>query len=454
MATFSNSDITFEKPYLCMIRDDIINKKKLKFIAADKTKFEGVVTLTPITESFIEAVNTGDILKINKIIKTGSHLNFFLASSDKEFKWSEIDKQPYSNQGGGTNATIETIKQERASLYAIEMSIKKNGFKNKQEFLKVCGKGLRALYPDMDTEWEETFYQQQITVYKEVGNTKFTHYSQSGDFMEDISKYVKDQYGISQKDTWNPADIWLVNKLSTVKRRLFKKIDDTVTNIEEFNRVLRDMYDTKEVVGISLKKISGKTALWENVNISGNLMNDYDYKFYGSICKLKLKSPGFESQDSYIYVKSSAELVKIQVKDNGGNLKLEGTSNKSTAARLGKAPVEMVKMLMKKYSRKFNNDHNTFPKDVKSFDKRVDEFTEIFNYLVGKTEMGIVKEKVFVDNMRKVFKSKPKIAKTKLMQLSFLYEFYHTKKIEEVSVSLVYLAMKKGDVFGPFAKLY
>ena len=36
------------------------------------------------------------------------------------------------------------------------------------------------------------------------------HYSREGGFMDYISKFVKEKYQISKKDSWNPADIWLI----------------------------------------------------------------------------------------------------------------------------------------------------------------------------------------------------------------------------------------------------
>jgi len=78
--------------------------------------------------------------------------------------------------------------------------------------------------------------------------------------MDYISDICKTKYGISKKDTWNPADIWLVSDLNKVKNTLKTKVLDDVTSLEEFNAILRDMYHERKIVGISLKKMSGKTA--------------------------------------------------------------------------------------------------------------------------------------------------------------------------------------------------
>ena len=42
--------------------------------------------------------------------------------------------------------------------------------------------------------------------------------------MEYMTKIAKDMYGISQKDSWNPADIWLVSDYNKVVAFLEKKL--------------------------------------------------------------------------------------------------------------------------------------------------------------------------------------------------------------------------------------
>ena len=137
-----------------------------------------------------------------------------------------------------------TAMQERASMYAIEQGLNKNGYKDKKTFLKDCKKELKKLYPDMDAAWEETFFQQQITVADKIPKNNNFHYSRDDGFMEKITNLVKDQ-GISQKDSWNPADIWLVESPNKQIETLAR-----AATIEEINDVLRSKFIKNTIVGI------------------------------------------------------------------------------------------------------------------------------------------------------------------------------------------------------------
>ena len=55
---------------------------------------------------------------------------------------------------------------------------------------------------------------------------------------------------------------------------------DDVTPIEEFNAILRDMFHARKIIGISLKKMSGRTAKWELVNLENmDVFDNDEYQF-------------------------------------------------------------------------------------------------------------------------------------------------------------------------------
>ena len=72
--------------------------------------------------------------------------------------------------------------------------------------------------------------------------------------------------GSEKKDNWNPADIWGVRGSS---KDVIIKVEEAVygsrdsQTIQQLNSLMRGMYKSKELVGISLKKTSGKEAKWE-----------------------------------------------------------------------------------------------------------------------------------------------------------------------------------------------
>jgi hypothetical protein len=76
-------------------------------------------------------------------------------------------------------------------------------------------------------------------------------------FINRISKaastLLKDGGHSIQLDKWNPADIWMVNpKYLNAKMKSF-------SSIQEMNEVIKMMFDDRELIGVSLKKV-GSTA--------------------------------------------------------------------------------------------------------------------------------------------------------------------------------------------------
>jgi len=321
----------------------------------------------------------------------------------------------------------------------------------------------------MNEEWEDGFFQQQVTVHKEVGNTKYGHYSREGGFMDYITKFVKDNYKISKKDSWNPADVWLVSDVNKVKRELEKKVKDDVTPLTEFNSILREYFVDRQIVGVSLKKMSGKTARWELVNL-GNMdiydNDEYNFEYDKAEFSLKLKSGNkaeFETSDSKIFISGKKGNIKFQIRQNSAgfnNLKMEGTDLGATSARLGKVPLDMAEQYFKDIKLVWNNSNKNFPQTSAAFLKDYANYKVMFKTVKHLT-IGIT-EDLFKNNIIAVFNSnRPDYAHSKLMQLHLFSQIFSEKmranrniKLNDLLTTFAYYAQKKGAVFGPFGKLY
>lgn len=456
MATLSGGQyITFAKPYLNEVANVIDNNKPLNIDGAGPI----VIAKTKEVRDFIAAVRSKQESKVALVLRDGGQK---FAPIFSGYRWTNIDKGQFTGKGGSSDAKT-TAMQERASLYAIQKGIENNGFKDRAIFFKECRNELKKIYPGMDEEWEETFFQQQLTVYRELGNTKYQHYSRDEGFMDWITKFVKEKYGITQKDTWNPADIWLISNYQSVVATLERKIKDDVTPIQEFNAILRDMFKERKIVGISLKKMSGKTASWELVNLDdADIFDNDEYVFYldNAACNCALKSANdFKTTDSRIVIKSKKQNITFQIRQNSAgfnNLKIEGTDIGASSARLGKVPLAMAQRVFQAYGLTLENDNKKFPKSEQEYLNTINEWESIYKKVKQYTNVPTVDK--FSENMVSVFRSKrPDYAHSKLMQLK-LFETVLTKlrdkKLDEFLTELAFLAQKKGTVFGPFGKLY
>ena len=404
----------------------------------------------------------------------------------------------------------DTAMQEKASLVVIKEGINKNKVFTREEIVEGKGTTGKAIqkkifqqYPAKhhnNLEWMDTFWKQQDTFLnakiagKKIGTS--THYEEydrdnPNGFMDFISDLVRDQFGIAQKDTWNPADIWVVEDKRKVREDLIAAANSV--DINRLNATLRAMLKDKSVIGVSLKKITkGKPARWEVVNLTSTPFtekNDYNFelshiRFNGS---LRPDGKNWTAQDTMVFVYENhspwADIQVTQTTRRWANLKFEPTQRGASGARLGKAPVDMVKELMEDF--KLNKtdvrevmSNAYFPRHLDDFLEDKQFYKEMFNNVkstLSFADMGSNTGNQFVDacvtlyeyaeevgddrGPKSEYAIRSGLVMTKLMQLFFLHilailKRRSKKQLDEFVTGLVFLSMKKGKRFGPFGKLY
>ena len=350
-------------------------------------------------------------------------------------------------------------------------------------------------------EWVTTFYLQQEKLLKKFSGAAFKVFNREEGFMNFISNLIRKEFKISKKDSWNPADIWLIRKAEVFRDKITKELDQpsATKTVKELNAIMRSLFRNKDVVGISLKKISGQTAKYEEINLDDKFYKhleshtgEYDFSVSKIYCKLGLKgsksSVEFATQDTVIFLQDSTkkDIAKFQIKGNTtsglSNLKFEGTEIAASSARLGKAPLELVEKLsgwkdyvkLKIYNSQ-SKSYRNYPKTIKEWNGRKKlalpysdvDFEKVFkrittpvNGIKVTTELKASQVDKFVSNMSTIFKSKnPHIATSKLMQMYFVDKILQltASKRNEYLTDLLFIAQKKGKKvfdFGPFGKLY
>lgn len=361
-----------------------------------------------------------------------------------------------------------TLMQEKASTYVFERVLKDNiTWPSVKAMMddKTTMDGIKDVYPSVEYEWMEVFWKQHVKMFKEFSSSQwhvFDH-SGSGSFMDYITNVIVQKYGISKKDNWDPADMWLIK--GSVKK-ITDIIDATVDGpkgsqtIEELNTVMRSLYKERRLVGVSLKKVSGKQAKWEEFNVKELTLEEMDdYNFPDVETKIRLDEN--MSQDTVVKLTKNGKGYKFQIKGNNStgfsNLKWEATQIGAGAARGGKAQVDQVVQLLNDAGQKFEKANGKYPKSREEFKPREKEFTDMYNRVSKHADTQTRSEEEFVANIEGLFLDKPYVANAKLIQLAFLdavYGITPKKKQEEVWTDIVFLAIKKGNKFGPFGKLY
>ena len=370
-----------------------------------------------------------------------------------------------------------TEMQEKGSKYVFEYVLenKKSGYTNLQSFKsdQKMVDGLKKIYPDVDDDWFDVFYKQhKVILDKFAGSqiTKFDH-SGKGSFMNKITEIINKNFGIAKKDNWNPADIWGVRGSS---KDVIIKVEEAVygsrdsQTIQQLNSLMRGMYKSKELVGISLKKTSGKEAKWEEYNIEAltlNEINDYKYNEINIIYNLKATA-ATQALDTAVQLRQSGggaeynfQITSNDTSRDSQNLKFESKPIGSAKARGGKAQIKAVEALLDDNGvGGYKNRHQNYPKNIEEFGQSKKHYENMFNNIRTKVTTDCKDGDEFVEVIVKIFVGeKPWVAQSKLMQLTFLdhaLKVSPKKKYTEFWTDMLFISIKKGDRFGPFGKLY
>jgi len=394
-----------------------------------------------------------------------------------------------------------TGMQERATAFILQRAFKDNKrFDSVEDIIKdkMTKDGLEKIFKmgnkqifkfDLPVQsktpedtWLTTFYLQQKRLLKEFSGANFTVFNRDGGFMKFITDLIKAKFNVSRKDSWNPADIFLIKQVNVFRKRIKKELEGPsgTQTIKELNAIMRSMFEKREVVGISLKKISGKVAQYEEINVDNEFYKkleqksgDYSLKLGKIILKLDLNKDRFKTKDSNIFLfdVTNKEIAKYQLKGNTtsrlSNLVFEPVEKAAGSARLGKAPLQLVAKLAAFYDRSIYNDttknNANYPKDKIEFTKRQKEYEKMYDRLSKNSlvkEIGVRNNVEFLNNFQKAFDGpEPWIANIKLMQMYFIDKVLqlNDKKRDEFLTDLLFVSQKKGDKvfdFGPFGKLY
>ena len=383
-----------------------------------------------------------------------------------------------SKKTGTSSDAASTRKQELASLWMIRSALSPQPklFKNWDAVTKdkKAFKELTDIYPELittATEWQAGLCAQQKKINEVLqGAGHYKEFNREGGFMDFISKLVKDEFMIGRKDSWNPADVWVIKTTDgTIEQTLIKAAKGGITQL---NHTMIQMWKHKKLKGISLKAISGKTAQFEVVNVDEGLFKKMDnsvFELDKIEIPLNLVNGQFETQDSRIHLnEGETKLIKFQVTQNSkgfNNLKVEGTMVGAGAARAGKVPLDMMKTMMTRdYHNEginfelgqFTNKWQDYPKNLTEFNKDSQIYSEMWNTIKDKVISGIKTKQEFDASFQSAWSTQEDIASSKLMQLTFIHAVLKMQKKpqKEFLTNLTFLAQKKGRKFGPFGKLY
>ena len=159
----------------------------------------------------------------------------------KTLGWTQLEKKVFSSK----NITIDTPQQEKISLKIFEyvLGSRTQNWRSFDEMFRAGedrnGKavsGVAKIFPELNKlpDWWAHFTLQfnEIKEATDLPNNKFDvyQYDGKGSFMKYISDLVVKEMSLySQKDSWNPADIWLI-QTEKIKQHYIKEFNGISKN--------------------------------------------------------------------------------------------------------------------------------------------------------------------------------------------------------------------------------
>ena len=407
-------------------------------------------------------------------------------------KFTKSGLKPGSKPSKASGGRDSTKMQEDASMFIMKHALqnRKRPWPNYQAYLDdpAVEEILDKYYPESGKtweEWRETYYKQSETILKVASGEAWTEFSRDEGFMQWISDLIKKRFKISQKDTWNPADIWLIHNEESTMQYIEDAIGKAGT-LEQLNVAFRNLFNlnilpNESVMGISLKKISGPVAKWQVYNLTDadgkrvtGSFNPDAITYPITSVKLGLHmSPNQQFQGEEMTAIFTTifqgdqinDRIKLQVgrhPSGFANMKYEGNDENARAAKLGKSPVAEVERILTSYGVHHERSHKTYPLTADQFQQQRNKYERMLNKLktnrlVSFTGGNVAEISVYeaLNNIQQQFNgSDPGRANTKCQQIDLIYKTFESGKAERIFTEIIFHAQKIGDQYGPFGKLY
>ena len=460
MALFSKADLSKPK-YIASIVTKIKQGKTIKVSDGKSYLFRKTKDIDNL-----EKVQT-DVQKYTKILLVNNNHVSIFTDGKKSFRFIDIDKAPFSGMGGTSRNALGKQLSDAGELATV-MSLRKD-IKNAKD----TGQSLFVNNPEAFADWLITFKYTPQAVKKIVGNIinfDIIHdATDRSDFTNVVTSFLRKAK--LSKDSWNPADIYIINKSARQKvTNDLKKIVDSYEILDGlvnmFNNKLYKLYEKRILFPISLKQLVTEKASVDYNNIPGKTkVADYNIKIEKFNCNLTAdgKEIGlftFKNEDT-------KKQINLQVRGfphSYGVAQTEITSDGTlTGGRLGKVPTSVIDNILGQYKDVRINKIGYFgsPKPFESFDEnKIKETYNMYETVIKNPKVSNQKFLKYNDYVKLIntSKSNVEIAKNMCMKIQGLkimhFFIKNEKNISTIMNKMINGAKKISDSNGFFIKIY
>ena len=239
---------------------------------------------------------------------------------------------------------------------------------------------------DIEALLDQGWWDSSISIGNEMKkNMKGTYvFHRGSSFVKEIETIFKNlnkaekPKPFSDINKWTPADIWAVKSGASFD---FNRH----SNLGEFTNELKELYDSGDLIGISLKKATAKVTVEKN-NTTGFLRTPVKY---GGFVKQNDKS-FFNSKDYYVLLND--QRMQLRTFDNAKSWQGEVKGKSAAAGKIGGGVLEAI-MIKNSTLTKFPYDNRTL-KELAT--KPTPQFLEeLYDMFIG-VEKSRMKKEAFV----------------------------------------------------------
>jgi hypothetical protein len=259
------------KMYLYLETDDgtLTGIPRLKLISEDIKVFQSIYKILSSEKTLKSTLEKPN----NQALFEASSFKFRLYKSGGRLT-NVIDND--GNMVG--NKTPSPQQGEDGTRYCLEFGSK--AFPSKEAINKAVGF-------EFDKSWHSNFektYNAILTVIPKAQLSSYDFYRDSNKKKLDVLNKITDESILpDSKDNWNPADIWAVKKTTSAKLQtegsvLYTKLKEKKLGIEDLNKWVETKFKSKDLIGISLKKVDGPKGNIVLVKVDSSLDKNIVYE--------------------------------------------------------------------------------------------------------------------------------------------------------------------------------
>jgi len=461
MALFSKADLSKSK-YIVSIIAKIKQGDKIKVSDGKSYLFKKTKDINNL-----EKVQT-DVQKYTKILLVNNNHTSIFTDGKKSFRFIDIDKSPFSGMGGGTSRNVLGKQLSDAGELATVMSLRKD-IKNARD----TGQSIFVNNPEAFAAWYTTFQYTRPAVNKIVGSLNsfdiIHDATDRSDFTNTITLFLRKAK--LSKDSWNPADIYIINK--PIRQKVtndLKKIVETYEIsdglVNMFNNKLYEFYKKKILYPISLKQLVTEKPSIDYANIPGTVnVEAYNIKISKFNCNLTTEGKEI-GLFTFLNVDTKKQ-INLQVRGfphSYGVAQTEITSDGTpSGGRLGKISTSIVDSVMAQYNDARINSIKYFgtPRPFENFDEsKTKETYKMYETVIKNSKVSNQKFLKYNDYIKLINTSKSniEIAKNMCMKIQGLkimhFFIKNEKNLSGIMNKMINGAKKISDANGFFIKIY